>query len=90
MKVKPKRVVRSPAQSIETLEIKGEFIRLDALLKFSGTAATGGEAKELILEGLITVNGETCTQRGKKIRPGDRVVYRQTVLKVVLSETPGS
>ncbi|MBQ8959705.1 MAG: RNA-binding S4 domain-containing protein [Ruminococcus sp.] len=55
------------------IKITTEFIKLDALLKFSGLADTGGEAKILIQEGQVSVNGEVCTMRGKKIRPGDRV-----------------
>ena len=55
------------------IKITTEFIKLDALLKFSGLAETGGEAKILVQEGKVTVNGEVCTMRGKKIRPGDRV-----------------
>jgi len=50
------------------------YIRLDSLLKLSGLAETGGHAKVLIQEGLINLNGEVSTQRGRKIRPGDVVV----------------
>ena len=57
----------------ERIKIHTEFIKLDQLLKFSGAAETGGMAKEMIVEGDVTVNGEVCTMRGKKIRPGDRV-----------------
>ncbi|MCM1022456.1 MAG: RNA-binding S4 domain-containing protein [Prevotella sp.] len=55
------------------VKIKTEFIKLDQLLKFAGAAAIGSEAKELILDGKVTVNGEICTMRGKKIRSGDTV-----------------
>lgn len=55
------------------VNITTEFIKLDQLLKFSGAVAIGSEAKELILEGKVSVNGEICTQRGKKIRSGDVV-----------------
>lgn len=55
------------------VKITTEFIKLDALLKFAGIADTGGEAKNLIQDGLVTVNGEVCTMRGKKIRSGDKV-----------------
>lgn len=55
------------------VKITTEFIKLDALLKFAGLADTGGEAKILIQNGEVLVNGEVCTMRGKKIRPGDRV-----------------
>ena len=53
--------------------IHTEFIKLDALLKFAGLCETGGEAKELIQGGAVTVNGEVCTMRGKKCRAGDVV-----------------
>jgi len=52
-------------------KITTEFIKLDSLLKFSGVTETGGEAKELVQNGMVKVNGEICTQRGKKIRSGD-------------------
>lgn len=57
----------------EQIKITTEFIKLDALLKFAGAVGTGGEAKEAVQSGDVTVNGEVCTMRGKKIRPGDRV-----------------
>lgn len=53
------------------IKISTEFIKLEALLKFAGLAETGGEAKRLIEEGRVSVNGEPCTMRGKKLRPGD-------------------
>ena len=49
-----------------------EFIKLQDLLKFAGAVETGGDAKLIIQEGRVTVNGEKCTMRGKKLRPGDR------------------
>ena len=55
------------------VKITTEFIKLDQLLKFSGAVAIGSEAKELILDGQVMVNGEVCTMRGKKIRSGDTV-----------------
>ena len=56
----------------ETVKIETEFIRLQDLLKFAGAVETGGEAKVVIQEGEVKVNGEVCTMRGKKLRPGDR------------------
>ena len=56
----------------ETVKIETEFIKLEALLKFAGAAETGGEAKRIVQEGRVKVNGELCTMRGKKLRPGDR------------------
>ena len=55
----------------ETIKINTEYIRLQDLLKFAGAVETGGEAKLLIQEGQVSVNGEVCTMRGKKLRPGD-------------------
>lgn len=60
---------------MKTIVITTEFIRLQDLLKFAGLVETGGEAKELIRDGQIQVNGEVCTQRGRKIRPGDDVLF---------------
>ena len=57
----------------EHVQITTEFIKLDSLLKFAGAVGTGGEAKEAIQSGDVVVNGEVCTMRGKKIRPGDVV-----------------
>ena len=60
---------------MKTITITTEFIKLQDLLKFANLVETGGEAKELIQGGEVQVNGETCTMRGKKIRPGDAVVF---------------
>ena len=59
-----------------------EFIKLDALLKYAGLCETGGEAKSVVQEGLVCVNGEACTMRGKKIRPGDRVSFGGSEIEV--------
>ena len=55
------------------VNITTEFIKLDSLLKFSGLVDTGRVAKELVQNGEVSVNGEVCTMRGKKIRSGDVV-----------------
>ncbi len=68
--------------ALETIQIKTEFIKLDSLLKFANILSTGGEAKMAIQNGAVTVNGEVCTQRGKKIRPGDRVKIENFELEV--------
>ena len=67
---------------METITINTEFIKLDALLKYAALVGTGGEAKMVIAEGLVTVNGEVCTMRGKKIRPGDRVRFDRFELDI--------
>lgn len=55
--------------------ITTEFVKLQDLLKLAGLVETGGEAKERIQAGEARVNGESCVQRGKKIRPGDVVEF---------------
>lgn len=65
------------------VKITTPFIKLDQLLKFSGLVSTGGEAKEVILSGLVKLNGETVLQRGKKIYPGDEVSFENEVCKVI-------
>lgn len=55
------------------VKIKTGFIKLDQFLKFTGAAETGGHAKQLIQEGLVRYNGETCLQRGKKLFRGDEI-----------------
>lgn len=62
--------------------IRGASIELAQLLKFGGLADTGGEAKNLISSGLVTLNGEVETQRGKTVLPGDRVGYNGRTLIV--------
>ena len=66
-----------------TVQIRTEFIKLQDLLKFAGAVETGGDAKLIIQEGRVAVNGETCTMRGRKIRPGDTVSLDGVTLKVV-------
>lgn len=58
---------------MEMITIITEYIKLQDLLKLAAAAATGGEAKLLIQDGEVLVNGEVCTMRGKKLRPGDVV-----------------
>ncbi len=60
---------------MKTIEIHTEFIKLQDLLKFANLVESGGIAKELIQNGEVQVNGEVCTMRGKKIRPGDDVLF---------------
>ena len=60
---------------METVEICTEFIKLDALLKYAALVGTGGEAKTVIADGMVRVNGEVCTQRGKKLRGGDEITF---------------
>lgn len=68
---------------MEKVEITTEFIKLDSLLKFAALCGTGGEAKYCIAEGMVSVNGEVCTQRGKKIYAGDVVGFAGNEIEVV-------
>ena len=60
----------------QPLTIHTEFIKLQDALKYANIVYSGGEAKQLILDGEVTVNGETCTMRGKKLRPGDKFQFQ--------------
>ncbi|MBO5279295.1 MAG: RNA-binding S4 domain-containing protein [Lachnospiraceae bacterium] len=68
---------------MEKITISTDFIKLDALLKFAALVGTGGEAKYVISEGMVSVNGEVCTMRGKKIYPGDKVDFEGNILEIV-------
>ena len=76
-----KVVVKKKDNSIP-LEITTEFIKLQDAMKYANAVYSGGEAKVLIQEGAVTVNGEVCTQRGKKLRPGDTVRLGDAALTV--------
>ena len=67
---------------METIQINTDFIKLDAFLKFAAMVGTGGEAKLVISDGLVQVNGEVCTMRGKKLRAGDTVTFADQTLLV--------
>ena len=64
------------------IQITTEYIKLDQLLKFAGIVGNGSDAKILIYEEEVMVNGEVATQRGKKIRPGDIVQVGEQVINV--------
>jgi ribosome-associated protein len=72
MKVKP---IKKFSGAVEQIPIHTEFIKLQDFLKFANAVETGGEAKNVVQDGLVSVNGEVCTMRGKKLRPGDLVAF---------------
>lgn len=78
MKVTVKR-----KENIQELPITTEFIKLDEALKFAGVCETGGEAKEAVVNGQVTVNGEVCTMRGKKLRDGDTVGFAGNSFRII-------
>ena len=70
----------------EKIEITSDFIKLDSLLKFAVLVGSGGEAKQLIADEYVLVNNQVCTQRGKKIYPGDTVELGGKRITVVKAE----
>lgn len=68
---------------MEKIQINTEFIKLDAFLKYTASVGSGGEAKTVIADGLVSVNGEVCTMRGKKLHPGDQVKFDRFEFEVV-------
>ena len=71
---------------MEKVTIHTDFIRLDALLKYTALVSSGGEAKMAIADGLVSVNGEVCTMRGKKLKVGDRISFCGEELKIINDE----
>ena len=71
---------------MKPITITTEFIKLQDLLKFANLVSSGGEAKERVQAGEVTVNGEVCTMRGKKIRPGDVVAFSGQELTVAYAD----
>lgn len=75
---------------MEEIKILTPFIKLDQLVKFADLAETGARAKILIDLGEFNVNGDYCTKRGKKIKPGDIIEFKNKKYKVVYEEPPAS
>lgn len=63
-----------------------EFIKLEAALKFANVVESGGMAKTVIQDGEVLVNGEVCTMRGKKLYPGDEMVFADTTYLICIHE----
>ena len=66
--------------------IATEFIKLEAALKFANATESGGMAKAVIQDGLVSVNGEVCTMRGKKLYPGDRFAFDGNTYLICIHE----
>ena len=75
LKIKEKPVIKK--------NIHTEFIRLDNFLKLCDAVQSGGHAKIVIQDGEVKVNGEICTQRGKKLRQGDKVEFENNIYEIV-------
>lgn len=65
------------------ISINTEFIKLDSFLKWVGAVSLGSEAKMIIQDGEVLVNGEVCTQRGRKLRRGDIISIENESFKIV-------
>ena len=83
MKVTVKK--KTPANEIPVV-ISTEFIKLQDAMKFANIVYSGGEAKQLILDEQVLVNGEVCTIRGKKLRPGDRFTFQEQTYLISIHE----
>ena len=67
---------------MEVIKLKDEYIKLGQALKAAGLVETGVDAKYAIEDGLVKVNGEVATQRGKKLHAGDVVSYDGETIKI--------
>ena len=72
----------STSDPIEDVSIGGEVIRLGQFLKFSGLLDSGGNAKEVIIDGYVQVNGETDRRRGRQLHNGDLVTFEGRTVRV--------
>lgn len=76
-------LTRWRVKTMEQIQITGEWIKLDALLKFANLVSSGGEAKIRIANGEVLVNDAVCTMRGKKIRVGDRIQLEEQMIEII-------
>lgn len=77
-----KVTIRRSAPREQSVSITTEYIKLESFLKLANAVESGGMAKNLIQDGLVLVNGEVCTMRGKKLRPGDKVTFEGMTYRV--------
>ena len=71
----------------QSVSITTEYIKLEALLKLANLVSSGGEAKCLIQDGQVSINGQVCRMRGKKLRPGDRFVCGSQTYQICTHES---
>jgi len=71
---------------MRVVEISREPVELYKILKFEGMVATGGEAKQVIAEGQVRVNGEVETRKRKKIVTGDTIEFSQDMIRIQLTK----
>ncbi len=75
--------VKVKEKEVKKISISTEFIRLDAFLKMCDAVQSGGHAKIVIQDGDVKVNGEVCTQRGKKMRAGDKAEFDKIIYEII-------
>ena len=78
-----KVTVTKKQSNAQPLSIHTEFIKLQDAMKYANLVYSGGEAKQLILDGAVKVNGEVCLMRGKKLYPGDRFAFQGNLIEIV-------
>lgn len=81
--IKPEATTIRKRTFMEIIKLREEYIKLGQALKAAGLAESGVDAKYAIEEGLVSVNGETAFQRGKKLVDGDVVSYRGETIKII-------
>ena len=81
------RLTKKLADAPIPVPISTEFIKLQDFLKFANAVESGGMAKTFIINGEVSVNGEVCTMRGKKLRPGDTVTFLSNTWLVSENDT---
>ena len=69
------KVTVKKKENVTPVVIYTEFIKLQDAMKYANIVYSGGEAKQMILDGMVSVNGEVCTMRGKKLYPGDSFTF---------------
>ena len=69
------KVTVKKKENVTPVVIYTEFIKLQDAMKYANIVYSGGEAKQMILVGMVSVNGEVCTMRGKKLYPGDSFTF---------------
>lgn len=76
------KVAVKKKEPVTPLFITTEFIKLQDAMKYGNVVFSGGEAKQLIQDGVVSVNGEVCTMRGKKLRDGDSFTFHGQTFRI--------
>lgn len=76
------KVVVKKKEIVTPLFITTEYIKLQDAMKYANVVFSGGEAKRIIQDGDVTVNGEVCTMRGKKLRDGDSFTFSGQTFRI--------